>query len=432
MSLTSDFWQRRLHPKTAQQAWEERRERRRVQMGYGLLPITLESIADHENLYEVFKKARQGGQAPGIDEITYCDLSNSEVGEIMRALSATILKQTYRPMPTRAVPIPKPGKAEKRWLKIGVIWDRVVARALERRMDVLWSTTFLPCSYGFRQGYDAWKMLAELEARMVTEDSWVLAVDDLKSAFDNVPIPALLECHERLLAECPLPKGKKARATTRKEHEKLLWLIETVVRGSEITRQRGIDQGNPYSPTCLNALLNYYLDVPIRDMMEAPFWFRYADNLCFLARNVSEGRLLMRKVRRLLNPLGLTLRDDGGVHDLSKGKEAQLLGFTLRRSGNQVVFNLGKKAMNHLAQNLGKAHETVHPQETARQSLLGWVESVGPAFENGVTEIPMILRQAAEHGFRELASPDELQQLWKESWVRWEETRKRAYRQLQG
>jgi hypothetical protein len=43
-----------------------------------------------------------------------------------------------------------------------------------------------------------------------------------------------------------------------------------------------------------------------------------------------------------------------------------------------VVFGLGKKALDHLAQNLGQAHAAAHPQESARASLLGWVESAGP------------------------------------------------------
>jgi hypothetical protein len=147
---------------------------------------------------------------------------------------------------------------------------------------------------------------------------------------------------------------------------------------------------------------------------------------------VPEGRLLLRKVRRLLRPLGFSLKGEGGVQNLGKGKEVELLGFTLRREGTQVVFGLGKKALDHLAQNLGQAHAAAHPQESARASLLGWVESAGPAYANGVTEVPAILRLAAECGFRELASPKELRRHWETAWGRWRDTRERAYRRRQG
>lgn len=163
--------------------------------------------------------------------------------------------------------------------------------------------------------------------------------------------------------------------------------------------------------------------------MESPLWFRYADNLVYLARSVSEGRQVLRKVRGLLRPLGLTLKREGGVRDLANGTEVQLLGFSLRRHRNKVVYGLGKEALNHLAQDLSLAHATPHPPVTARLSLLGWVESVGPAFESGDAVLHTVLRLAAEHGFRELVSFEELRRHWEDAWIRWQEVRKHACQQ---
>jgi retron-type reverse transcriptase len=432
MGGKTPYWMYRRRHKTAQQAYEERRERRRQQMGHTVWPVTAGSIIDSDYLLETYKKCRQGGQAAGIDKITYAELSNSEVGEIVRKLTPVLQNETYKPHPTRPVSIPKPGKPEPRKLNLGVIFDRVVAKALERRMKLLWEPTFLDCSYGSREGRNAWKMLAALEVQMVTQDRWVLMTADLKSAFDNLPVEEVLESHRKLLDSLPLPKDKKEKAEAGKERQRLLRLVETVVRGHHTSRTRGVDQGNPASPMSLNGVLHFRLDEPILAELEAPLcWFRYTDNTAYAAQSVKEGRTVLRKMRRLLKPLGLSVHESS-VTDLAKGKVAQLLGFSLHKEGNMVVYGLGKKALEHLAQNLAECHDDDNPTEAARKSLLGWVDSLGPAFQNGVTEIPAILRLAAEYGFRELASPEELRRHWELAWGRWRDIRDREYRRRQG
>lgn len=430
MSESTPYWMYRRRFKTPQQAYEERRERRRRQMGHPTLPVTVEAIADSEFLYEIYKKAKQGGQAPGIDKVTYGQLSNSEVGELMRVAAPVLLKGEYKAQPTRRVSIPKRGKPGHRELNLGVILDRVIAKALQARMKHYWEPTFLECSYGFREGRSPWKMLAALEAQMVTEQRWVLVTSDLKSAFDEVRLDDVMEVHKKLLDARPIPQEKKEKA--KKQQEKLLRLIESVVRGHDASREKGINQGNPYSPTCLNAVLHYGLDEPVRDMIESPLsWLRYGDNLAYPALSVSEGRSVLRKVRQQIKPLGLILHESN-VSDLAKGMVAEFLGFTLQKQGDQVVYDLGKKAMLHLAQNLGNSHDSQDPTGSARKSLLGWVESAGPAFQNGVSDIPKVLRLAANQGFRELASPLEIKQHWEDAWGRWLVLREREYRRRQG
>src|SRR5579862_3040495 len=103
MGSRAPYWMYKRRHKTAKQAYDERRERRRGQMEHGLWPITVDSIVDSENLFAVFKECSQRGQAPGIDHITYTELSNSEVGEICRAYSAALQAETYKAHPTRLV-----------------------------------------------------------------------------------------------------------------------------------------------------------------------------------------------------------------------------------------------------------------------------------------------------------------------------------------
>ena len=85
----------------------------------------------------------------------------------------------------------------------------------------------------------------------------------------------------------------------------------------------------------------------------------------------------------------------------------------------RLTIDLGEGAWSGLQQHLERAHDTPHPEVTAREAVLGWIESCGPAFEVAGSSIHTILLTAADYGFREIASPDELRERWHTSWRRW-------------
>ena len=66
------------------------------------------------------------------------------------------------------------------------MFDRIVSSALNRTLGALWEREFLPMSYGFRAQRGTWNLLADLMAAMVAEERFVLAIDDVRKAFDNV------------------------------------------------------------------------------------------------------------------------------------------------------------------------------------------------------------------------------------------------------
>jgi hypothetical protein len=89
------------------------------------------------------------------------------------------------------------------------------------------------------QGGNAGK--AELEATIIKEDRWVLAIDDIKQAFDNLIIEDVISDHKLYLQD-----------------NRLLSLFRVVLQGSGGPRkERGIEQGCPYSPTALNVRLHH-------------------------------------------------------------------------------------------------------------------------------------------------------------------------------
>jgi retron-type reverse transcriptase len=370
----------------------------------------MEQIADPENLIRVFHELkRNAGQAPGVDGVTYVDLSAIEVGACMRGLAQVLVHGHYRPAPSRLVTIPKANGKGNRALSLRNILDRVVASALNEALTPVWENIFLPNSMGFRLRRGPWDMLIQLEKTMVETDSWVIAIDDIQDAFDHVNLEDLMDDHRRHLQD-----------------SKLLDLIEFLLRGGRNqSRKEGMEQGNAYSPTCLNVRLHHAHDLGFNQGQMHPSWLRYADNLVYLTRDVPEGLQTLRQSQALLQSSGFTLKgEDGPPVNLQEGK-AHLLGFLLSCGGNQVVYGLDDCAWKGLEQSLEKAHELPNPPLCAARVVQGWIGAYGPAFEGTRRKVlERVLGTATSHGFRELATPDELWDEWKSSWEDWRRRRK--------
>ncbi len=411
-------------PRTGAYHYRMRRERRRKQlMQDDGGQITLRQIADPDHLVDCFRKlVKEGGPAAGIDGISPRAISRWDVSKIAEKLSAALLEKRWRPQGTRNVPIPKPGSPENRTLKIGVILDRVVGKALHEKLQPFWEKVYLKNSFGFRPARSCWQMLAELEATMEKHDCWVLAIDDVRKAFDNVKIKEAIKAHQ--LAQASKSKGKQPPLA-----DEVIELIEVVLRGHD-DRDVGIDQGGCYSPHALNIFLHIVHDIPLDAVDEVLLWFRYADNLVYVVRSVSEGNRVLTLVRRLLRKVGLSLKGEDGIADLSAGNRAQLLGFTLWREDGRLWIGLGEKSLPQLREHLVKAWETSDPHITARTILRGWIDANGPSFENGVAVIPDVILLASGLGFREVPGVGELTGWWEEAWERWLACRRCARRRV--
>lgn len=422
-------WRRKRPAKTAADHYRDRRLRRKKQVAAGAaFPVTVGMIADRDNLFDCYRDLRRsGGHAPGSDGVRLPDLSDGEAGELVADLAERVATFRYAPQPPRRVEIPKPGGTKTRTLSIPAVLDRVLAKALYRELEPYWERVFLDCSWGFRPGRGTWGMLLAVDKAVGQSGYTVLAVDDLKSAFENTPLDAVLAAHGRLLArieQAAPPVTGRTQVTRRDEKKKLLWLVDAVLRGDDPARARGLPQGNNYSPCALNAVLHDWLDGPVTSSMVHPLWFRYADNLCYLCPGVPEGEQALAVIRQLLAPLGMSLKGVDGVSDL-RTRKAQLLGFSLKYRDEKLVYGLGKKARDQLRRGLEEAYGEQNPNTSALEVLRGWVSSYGPAFETGGTDPEEVLTIAAEYGFRELASPDEVRRWMQSSSASWSQFRTR-------
>ena len=368
-----------------------RRHIRRRNDGNRAIPtlgtITLESVTHHERLLEAFYELRrEGGTAPGVDRLTFSDYSPSEIADVLRGVARSIRAGAYRPTPARRVSIPK-ANGGRRVLRIRTVVDRTVGKALARALTPLIDPRFAETSFGFRPGRSHLQMLAAIEARMIATDAWVLALDDVRQAFDNVPIDRSVSNYRALLSDSALVE-----------------LIDSVLRGHEgAERQRGIDQGCPFSPLTLNVLLDVILDRPLlADRDSSPFYARYADNIAFVCGNegVPEGERARQQAQEALQTHGLELKgQDGPPVDLTRnGTRATLLGFQISKQNDRLQFELEDQAWHNLREKLEEAHFNDRPGLTARSIVRGWMLGHAPALE---TDAETVILQRIRHTLRE-------------------------------
>lgn len=388
--------------------FKRRQRARRVMVPAAGAEPTVAQIADPDNLLRVFHELKaRAGQAPGPDRVTYGMLGRREAPAVIRGLSRAVLAGEWRPAEGRLVPVPKVGGGT-RTLTVRGICERVVAAALAGAMTPSLEKIFLPMSWGFRRDRGVWGMLADMEQVMTRQGRWVLAIDDVRRAFDSVNIDDVL--------------GDLRRHVT---NPALLALIEATLRGSEGKRV-GLDQGSAFSPLCLNLRMHRVHDLEIQD--HDPPGHRYADNLAYVCVGVAEGDRALERAAQLLGKAGLALKgEDGPPKDLRRGETAQLLGFTLSRRGDRLYFGLGENAWAKLRQGLEEAHQAARPADMARNVIAGWLNAFGPAFEGMRKDfLRRVLQMAAHIGFREIDTPGGLRGRCRAAWEHWQAFRRKA------
>lgn len=416
--MMDDYQTRRRYRerKLTRNAFAERYQRRRAErfraaQAAGSQP-SLQQIADPEYLLRInARRKAHGGTAAGPDHVADSMLGPREEAAIYRAVAEEIRTGTYEPSEARHVPVPKPSGGF-RLLSIRSIVFRTVSAALATVLGPFWERIFLPGSHGFRPGRGPWSMLLDMERIIAEEGRFVIVTDDIRKAFDTVPIAAIMDLHRRHLTDEPL-----------------LALVEKVLRGnSQENRVVGVDQGSAYSPLALNVLLHDVLDSMFSEEAANPPQLRYADNLVYLCRDVSEATAAISRARQLLLPYGMSLKgEDGEPVDLRReGQTVQILGYSVRWEKDRMQCSLGIGAWLNLKKKLSETHRCPNPTRMAQEVPRGWIGYYGPCFESKGEEadVKRILRIIAKDGFREV-SRDRIERYVQSARDRWVIYRKR-------
>lgn len=270
-----------------------------------------------------------GRYTPGIDGVTYHDSAK-------KVALAERLKQRdkYKPMPARAVFIPKPS-GDLRRLGIPVMDDRAMEALVLLVMDPEWEAKFEPNSYGFRPGRSAIDAVQAIANTLIPRKGcrmhpgWVLDAD-ISKCFDTID-------HEALLAKLT---GSPFQGLIRS------WLKAgsiSCVGFEESTK--GTPQGGIISPLLANIALdglermfgiytktgNYYSPHRRKGINKDIAIFRYADDFIVLAPSKAIIiEYVIPKVKKFLAGVGLDLnKAKTRVVNVSDG--FNFLGFRFQR-----------------------------------------------------------------------------------------------------
>jgi len=276
--------------------------------------MTLEEVANHENLMRAWERVASNDGAPGPDRQSIHEVEQ-RLAEILPRLHRELLEGSYRPGMIRRVWIPKSGGGQ-RGLGIPDVVDRLVQQAVLQILSPHYEPTFHGSSHGFRPGRSCHTAVAE--ARGYVEEGYEWLVDlDLEKFFDRVH-------HDRLLA----------RLGQRVQDSRLLQLIRRMLKakvvmpdGVVVSTEEGAPQGGPLSPL----LSNIVLDELDHELARRGHRFvRYADDCNIYVRSERSGRRVMDSVVRFIESR-LRLKVNQAKSAVARPEERHFVGFRLRR-----------------------------------------------------------------------------------------------------
>jgi RNA-directed DNA polymerase len=246
------------------------------------------------NLRKAFARVQANSNAAGVDQVTVEEFERHSEAHLTQ-LAQALKDGSYRPQAVRRVWIDKPGSQEKRPLGIPTVRDRVVQAALRAVLEPIFERDFAAQSYGFRPHRGGKDALRRVDTLLKEGYSWVVDAD-LKSYFDTIPWPALME-----------------RVKTKVSDGRVLNLLEAFLQQGVLesmktwTPAAGTPQGAVVSPL----LSNIYLDPLDHTLAAAGIeMVRYADDFVILCRHEADAAAALEQVQTWTAQAGLRLHPD--------------------------------------------------------------------------------------------------------------------------
>ena len=266
-------------------------------------------------LERAWGRVRANRGAAGIDRTTLAAVEQYGVDRLLDELAADLKGGSYRPLPSRRVFIPKPGRGERRPLSIPTVRDRIVQAALKTVIEPLFEADFEPCSFGFRPKRSAHDALQLILDECFRGRRWVVETD-IADCFEAIPHERLMQAIEERIVDRNLLKLLRAL------------LRAGVLEDGAVRRSvSGTPQGGVVSPLLCNVYL-HRLDRAWQARGKGVL-VRYADDLVVMCRTETEARRALAALRALLADLGLEpkLAKTRIVHLREGGERFDFLGF---------------------------------------------------------------------------------------------------------
>jgi group II intron reverse transcriptase/maturase len=312
-------------------------------------------------------KGKKGVSAKGID---YETLDGINIGYFHR-ISSELKSGSFRFSPVRRVDIPKPNTTVTRPLGISTPRQKIVQKAIDLVLNIIFEEKFLDCSHGSRPGRSCHSALKRLQLTVGNVSTYTFCIEgDIKGCFDNishaeitkginreVDCPATLSLVKKILSagyvlDGELKKyGKKAKIYKSKIgtpqgvvlsplfsnivlHELDLYVCE--VLDTEFSKGKLRKASNEYRKLryeikkgkylkTRRKLINKTLIVPSK-VIDDPnfkriFYTRYVDDwVIFVAGSMEDSKYIRNKVSHKLQSIGLTLNlEKTHITSLRKG-----------------------------------------------------------------------------------------------------------------
>lgn len=247
-------------------------------------------------------------------------------------------------------------------------------------------------------------MYAALSQAIRQHRTFVLAIDDIEDCFPTTPIAPVIDLHREHLSQLDL-----------------IWLVKRIIQGQDGSGV-GLSQGSPYSPVAVELYLHHRHDVLMEQHRRGfPLLLRYADNITYLCRSVSEGTETLSMTNDILNHFNQRLkRQDGPPVDIREAHNRVLLGFIPRWRDGQLKLAIPQKSYEGLEQHILTAlHQPSHEKVTD-SVVKAWIRSKGTALTKKVRRevVSNVLRLCDECGYRGLRYQAAMQ-VAQESHKRW-------------
>lgn len=317
-------------------------------------------------LERAWEQVRANRGAAGIDRITLADVERYGVSVLLGELASELKEETYRPLPSRRVFIPKPGQEEKRPLSIPAIRDRIVQAALKIVIEPVFEADFRSASFGFRPKKAAHDALQVLLDESFRGRRWVVE-SDIANCFSAIPHDGLMSAVEERIVDRKILKLLRA-------------MLRAGVMEDGVVRHEGT--GTPQGGVISPLLCNIYLNQLDRrwETQGSGVLVRYADDLLAMCRSRAEAEQALSRLTAVLAELGLEPKASKTriVHLEEGGEGFDFLGFHHRlvrargRTGARRFVFLARWPSRRAAQHARDRLRVL----TARARLLVPVEEV--------------------------------------------------------
>ncbi|MEX2307289.1 MAG: reverse transcriptase domain-containing protein [Pirellulales bacterium] len=353
-----------------------------------------------------------GGPAPGPDGQRILDIDRMTGWPFVRDLRDLLRSGTYvRGQLRRCLVEKRPGSAEKRTIWVQDAADRVVSRGAAQILVPLLDPVIDEHVYSWRRR-GTLAALAYAVQQVMTEGRTIWITEDLRNAFDEVPRARLRQILRHYVPNdefCCLVDHLAARPS-----------------------RRGILQGSPLSPPLLDLYLSHLLHRGWRRAYAHPPLLTYVDDLWIGCRPVDDSVALYRELVAAIRAAGMRpkLGAEWAITDIRR-QAVTWLGYRLRMQGNRLVIRsahfapTSQELQRHkhqlLVAKFARLHERFAGWRDANTVIRGIVGYLAPTlpFEDPQRIYDLIAQAAAEAGFREIWTFDEVLDWWQAGHERW-------------